>query len=697
MNDRPKSKALEEARSLESQGQLKSAATLYLRAGAVHEAARLLSGAGKHADAGNLILNQSKIDIKKIEGLNSSGKKLAYLAATYLVKGGQAQKAVDIFVGLGDRRKAAQVLEQQGDLLGAQRLREGHTAVKQPAHPAANRMQAYAVGGIAVSKQQAQQMEQDGKHDLAIQAYVQLKQYGEAARILKTIGRTGEAANLFAEGGMPYEAAMCYLELGDTGKGLDNLIRVPRGERKKYRFAAVQSIRVASELNVLSFQLEHFLTEFVSSGPTEQREFEAFYQLSKLYEQHDLLENAREVLSKILIYDPEYRDAAERLDELTQQSKSTPAVYERIRKQEASFRGERKVGAPSAKPKSIIGLPPLPDIPDLPPAPKITGLNLTPNAPGSSAQVPNGQNISSPASRGATMGIANPPQEQPPRNPFEVGNTIANRYLLQSKIGEGGMAIVFKANDLELDDEIALKVFLQQVVDPKMQEESLGRFKQELKLSRQLNHENIIRLYDIGMFEGRRYISMELLRGIVLEELMEKEGRVDFARGLAYLGQSCAGLQAAHDKGVIHRDIKPDNLFVTNEEVIKVMDFGIAKNTHARGMTIEGMTAGTPEYMAPEQISSFSDVNHSADLYSLGLIAYRMFTAKLPFEHEELMPLLMMHLNETPTPPRQLNPEIPAELEEIILRLLEKDPANRISSCRELASLLKQIGASFRR
>ena len=277
---------------------------------------------------------------------------------------------------------------------------------------------------------------------------------------------------------------------------------------------------------------------------------------------------------------------------------------------------------------------------------------------------------------------------------FAVGNTIAGRYRLDAELGQGGMAIVYRAHDLELEEDIALKVFLQQVLDPKMQEESLGRFKQELKLSRQLTHPNIIRLYDIGLYHGHRYISMELLRGSVLEDLLDKP--MEFERGMGYLVQACVGLQAAHDKGVVHRDIKPDNLFVTTEGTVKVMDFGIAKNTAGRGLTIAGMTAGTPEYMAPEQISGFSSVTGAADMYSLGMIAYRMFTGRVAFEHEELTPLLMMHLQVPPKPPRQLNPQIPEELEKTILKLLAKKPEERFRSCNELGRHLTELMTKLR-
>jgi serine/threonine-protein kinase len=295
------------------------------------------------------------------------------------------------------------------------------------------------------------------------------------------------------------------------------------------------------------------------------------------------------------------------------------------------------------------------------------------------------------------------PQETPaaeeantnPEDDFVIGNTIQGRYKLLSELGRGGMAVVYKAMDLELDEEIALKVFLQEIAGSKMQEESIQRFKQELKLSRQLTHQNIIRLYDIGLYRGHRYISMELLEGSDLESRLS--GPMDFALGLSYLVQAAQGLQAAHDKGVVHRDIKPENLFITIGDLVKVMDFGIAKNTFRQGLTMAGMTAGTPHYMAPEQIASFSQVTFAADLYSLGLVAYKMFAGTLPFDHDELQPLMMMQLNMAPAPPREHNPKIPEDLEQIILRCIEKKPEHRFSSAKELIKHLQQIRTRFRR
>ncbi len=268
---------------------------------------------------------------------------------------------------------------------------------------------------------------------------------------------------------------------------------------------------------------------------------------------------------------------------------------------------------------------------------------------------------------------------------FEPGATVAGRYRLEAKIGQGGMAAVFRAFDLELEENVALKVFSGEQTS----EVLLARFKQELKLSRQLIHPNIIRLYDIGVHLGHRYISMELLVGKSLKDRMRTP--IEFRIALGFLLQACHGLQAAHDVGVVHRDVKPDNFFVTDDGVLKVMDFGIAKQYETPGVTVAGSIAGTPLYMSPEQIGNFSAVTPLTDIYALGVCAYEMFTGQVPFFHAELVPLLMMHVNTPPKPPRQRNPRISAALDAAILRLLAKDPRQRHQSCRELAQELIAI------
>jgi hypothetical protein len=278
------------------------------------------------------------------------------------------------------------------------------------------------------------------------------------------------------------------------------------------------------------------------------------------------------------------------------------------------------------------------------------------------------------------------PAEERAEPIFDVGSMIADRYLLEQRIGAGGTSVVFRARDGRVGGQVALKLFTQAVYD----EETDRRFRREIMLSREVTHPNVVRLYDIGFFHGFRYLTMELLSGRDLRSRMRR-GPLSIDEALDYLIQACAGLHAAHERGVIHRDVKPENCFVTRDGRLKLMDFGIAKLQAATGLTATGMIAGTAAYMAPEQAMNFRGVTASADIYSLGVVAFELFTGRLPFQHPETMPLLLMHSRDAPPSPRALNPEIPEPLERVILQCLEKQPARRFASCRQLAGRLAEI------
>ncbi len=272
----------------------------------------------------------------------------------------------------------------------------------------------------------------------------------------------------------------------------------------------------------------------------------------------------------------------------------------------------------------------------------------------------------------------------------EVGSTFAGRYRIEELLGEGGSATVFKCTDLELGEAVAIKLF--KPTSAADAENQVARFKLELSLSRQLAHPNIIRLYDLGLQDGWRYLTLELLEGADLMTVVERAGGpLPLELGLRYLVQVCDGLQAAHEKGVVHRDIKPQNIFITTQGQAKLMDFGLAKRMAARGVSTTGMVAGTPEYISPEQINGFSSVTHLTDLYALGATAYTVFTFAPPFHGLELMPMLMAQATQAPQPARERNKAIPPRLEAVMLKLLEKDPAKRVQSAAALGSELKRI------
>jgi eukaryotic-like serine/threonine-protein kinase len=468
----------------------------------------------------------------------------------------------------------------------------------------------------------------------ALKTYSQLKRFVEAANLARRLGKLAEAGDLYAEGGRSYEAALCFLEAEDPRRALEQFLRVPR-EHARYRTACVRTIQLAQKLDLLTLEVEQFLTGFSNTAPQDEQELTAFYALGKLYNAHRFHENAKDAFTKVLALRPDYEDAADLLSSL-ERAQSLAA-------------GEL-----------------LPELPDLPEAPSL---------PDPTVQL-----------KARLMKPSPPAEPASAKGPaFVVGATIADRYRLDERIGYGGMAAVFRATDLDLGDEIALKVFTQAVHD----EEAEERFKRELRLSRQLSDPHIVRLFDIGSYLGFRYISMELLIGSELRKHMRSP--LAFAQGLDYLIQACVGLQAAHDVGIIHRDFKPENCFITTNGLVKVMDFGIAKAQSAPGLTTTGFIAGTPAYISPEQIKDFSNVKFSTDLYALGVVAYEMFTGKVPFTHSQPMSVLMMQLFEAPMAPRAHNPDIPPDLEQVILGLLDKEPARRGGSCRELAERLEEI------
>ena len=275
------------------------------------------------------------------------------------------------------------------------------------------------------------------------------------------------------------------------------------------------------------------------------------------------------------------------------------------------------------------------------------------------------------------------------------GIVISDRFVVEAKLGAGGMATVYRVFDRELQEDVALKLF-RVVVDDQVR---LRRFRREMKIHRRLVHPNIVRTYDFGTWRGARYITMELLEGADLSSFCrDKSGVVDPAVALQLMMQACDGLAHAHEEGIVHRDVKPANLFVmTGGRRLKVMDFGVAKAVDSSSISTTGGRVGTPRYMSPEQIQGNAEITLAADLYSLGAVMYEVFTGNPVFEDEDLMPLLLNHLSEEPIPPRDIDPRIPREVEEIILRLLAKNPRERYPDAQGVKSaLLRAFVASQR-
>jgi eukaryotic-like serine/threonine-protein kinase len=273
----------------------------------------------------------------------------------------------------------------------------------------------------------------------------------------------------------------------------------------------------------------------------------------------------------------------------------------------------------------------------------------------------------------------------------QVGSLFAARYEIQSVLGKGGMGIVYKALDRDLEDLVAIKTLRSEALsaDPTL----LDRFKQEIRLARKITHPNILRTHDLGETGGLRYLSMEFVRGITLKHLVEQDQLLPVPVALRIAKQMCAGLAAAHEVGVIHRDIKPQNIIIEPTGGLKIMDFGIARLTQDRGMTATGTVVGTPDYMSPEQARGIA-LDFRSDIYSMGVVLYEIFTGTLPFEGDTPIAVVLKHVQEKPPAPQSKNPKIDPRIAVIILKCMEKDPANRYQSVNDLYEALTRVTAA---
>jgi len=273
---------------------------------------------------------------------------------------------------------------------------------------------------------------------------------------------------------------------------------------------------------------------------------------------------------------------------------------------------------------------------------------------------------------------------------LEPGAEFGPRYRIQSRLGQGGMGAVYKAHDKELDRTVALKLVRPNLMaDP----ETMQRFKQELLLASKISHKNILRIHDLGDVEGVKFISMAYIEGEDLHQHLKREGRLPVDRSIAIARQLCEALEAAHAAGVMHRDLKPQNVLIDREGTAYVSDFGLAKSLKAggAGITYAGQFLGTPGYMSPEQVEG-GPLDHRSDLYALGVILYEMVTGEVPFIGESTLKALF--LKEPAKNPKLVNPDLPDYLARIILRCLEREPSQRYQNAREVLNDLEGKHAS---
>lgn len=278
-----------------------------------------------------------------------------------------------------------------------------------------------------------------------------------------------------------------------------------------------------------------------------------------------------------------------------------------------------------------------------------------------------------------------PASPQHPLAELATGALLGNRYQIVRLLGQGGMGAVYQAYDRELERQVGLKVIRG---DMAANPEILKRFKQELILARQITHKNVIRIFDLGQVEGLKFITMEYIDGENLQSVLRRKKKLEPAEAATIIAQVCRALEAAHAEGVIHRDLKPQNIMLDKTGRAYVMDFGIARSMIGDGMTQTGALIGTPDYMSPEQAKG-QPLDARSDLFSLGIIFYEVLTGRVPFDADTTMGKLWKRTNEPARPVAELDNSIPAGLSEIVRQCLEIDPHKRFASAAELLQAIE--------
>ncbi len=274
-----------------------------------------------------------------------------------------------------------------------------------------------------------------------------------------------------------------------------------------------------------------------------------------------------------------------------------------------------------------------------------------------------------------------------PKKELTTGSTFAGRYQVIEELGKGGMGRVYKAHDTKIKEKIALKLIKPEIAKDK---KTIERFSNELRLARKIRHKNVCGMFDLGEEKGTHYITMEFVPGEDLRSSIRRFGQLPIGKSISIAKQICEGLAEAHRLGVVHRDLKSNNIMIDKEGNVRIMDFGIARSLEAKGITGAGVMIGTPEYMSPEQVEG-EEVDQRSDIYSLGIILYEMVTGRVPFEGDTPFSIGVKHKSEMPQNPKELNTQISDDLNRVILRCLEKEKDKRYQSSGEIRSELANI------
>ncbi|MCL2694073.1 MAG: protein kinase, partial [Oscillospiraceae bacterium] len=268
-----------------------------------------------------------------------------------------------------------------------------------------------------------------------------------------------------------------------------------------------------------------------------------------------------------------------------------------------------------------------------------------------------------------------------------IGRKLDGRYELLELIGVGGMADIYKARDMVEDKIVAAKILKNELAES---EDFLRRFRNESKAIALLSHPNIVKIFDVGFSDKIQFIVMEYIDGITLTEYIERQGVLKWRDALHFVIQILKALQHAHDRGIVHRDIKSQNVMLLSDGTIKVMDFGIARFNRETDKTISEKAIGSVHYISPEQARG-DETDEKSDIYSVGVMLFEMLTGRKPFDGDNPVAIALMHMQTQPKKPTDINSSIPDGLEEITLKAMQKEPVKRYSTAGEMVGDIEEF------
>jgi tetratricopeptide (TPR) repeat protein len=646
------------------------AATYYERSGMIPDTLRVLEQESRRlAQEGQLrpaaAAAQQEVDVRRAELLVRLGRQdeAARLlqaagpnlrAARMLETAGRCEEAIEVYLRLGEPAEAVRLLPKAPGL-DRRRLAEVYRAAGRHAEAgdtfaalgaARDAAASYEAGGVWAKA--GSRWEAAGEHLKAAGAYQRVERFQDAARCFAAAGemqlaaaaraRAGDrsgAATTLLKAGQPIDAARELLAAGDRAGAAKALFQVHPGSPR-----AEEAALLLAPLLVEERLFDDALRRLRSLPPVADGLVPAAGGLERLYWEARALaglgqaREARLCFERLLAAKPGFRDAVDRLAQLA---------------------------APAAPPP--VAAPPSPPVAPAAPLPD----------PGTTLDA---TRIEVPQQRGVAD-FAD----------LEVGRCLAGRYDLLAELGRGGMGRVYKAHDRELGEEVAVKTLLTR--GDAGDEERLLR---EVQICRRITHPNVVRVYDLGRFPGGIFVTMELLEGTRLDELIDPARPLPFERIRGLLGEIAAGLHEAHGLGIIHRDLKPGNVMVTPKR-LKILDFGIARMAgFDTRLTQTGFAVGSPMYMSPEQLQG-EEVDGRADLYALGVLAYALIAGREPFTGGTPATLALQHLQNPPPDPRRFRPDIPAPWLAFLAKLLAKNPAQRHASAAEVLAHLGTLPA----